>query len=146
MAEDQEMPPMFGKSGIPHYYGDSVRSMLISAAVVYALSLPIWGNLLPFDTSTGIGVVIVLVLLAGLVNPRSLMLMLVNAFVAGLGVFLLEAAAITLYKTDSVMLFFLRELCAILLLFGFYYSVRSARNMMAGKIGATASPDEFKQK
>ncbi len=140
-------PPVASqKKGIPHYYGDHMRVTFIATAILYAVAMPIWGNLLPFGDMAGIGAILILVFLAGITNPHSSAVMLLNAALSGIGVFLLQAAAISFYKTDSIMLFFLREIAVILLLFAFYYSVKSVRSMMLGKIGDEPVPGEFENK
>jgi hypothetical protein len=108
--------------------------------------MPLWGNLLPFGDIAGIISVLVLVFLAGVTNPLSKMLMLLNVIVSGAGVFFLQAAALSYYKIDSVALFLLREIAVILLLFAFYYSVKSFRSMLLGKIGDEPVPGEFEKK
>ena len=123
-----------------------MRVTFIASAMLTAVAMPIWGNLLPFGDMAGIISILVLVFLAGITNPHSTLIMLLNALLSGIGIFLLQAAAISFYKVDSVMLFLLREIAVILLLFAFYYSVKSVRSMMLGKIGNEGKPDEFEKK
>jgi hypothetical protein len=146
MASEFGANPFGKKTNIPHYYGDTIRNLFISAGIIYAVAMPLWGNLLPVDTFTGIFMILILVFLAGITNPRSTTLMFVNVFVAGAGVFYLQWAAITFYETQSPILFFLREAVVILLLFAFYHSVKSSRNMMLGKVGAKPTPGEFEKR
>lgn len=145
-GEFQPPPAETVKKGIPHYYGDSMRVTFIATAILYAVAMPIWGNLLPFGDLAGIASVLILVFLAGVTNPHSNILMFLNVIVSGAGVFFLQAAAISFYKIDSVMLFFLREVAVVLLLFAFYYSVKSFRSMLLGKIGDEPVPGEFEKK
>lgn len=138
----------FAKKGqnIPHYYGDTVRMMFVISAVIYALSMALIGNLLPVDIYTGIILVLILVFLAGVTSPHNRWLMFINATIAAIGVYLVQSAAITFFSTDSLLLFLVRQLVAILLLFGFYYSVKSFRSMATGKIGKKADPREFEKR
>lgn len=141
--ENEPQVVMFKKSGIPHYYGDSVRIMFVSCAIVYALSMPLFGNLIPSTTAIGIAIVLALILLAGITSPTMKWLMFVNAAVAAVGIYFLQSAAIFFLDSDSKVLFTLRELCVVLLLFAFYYSVKSFRSMVTHKIGAQSRPGEF---
>jgi hypothetical protein len=136
----------FKKKGIPHYYGDSVRTMFICCAVVYTFAMPLFGNLIPSTTGISIGIVLVLVLLAGITSPMMKWLMFINAAIAAIGIYLLQSAAIFFFDTESKVLFTLRELGVLFLLFAFYYSVKSFRSMMTHKIGREGRPGEFDSK
>jgi len=145
-SETETIETLFGRKGkIPHYYGDSVRMMFISSAVIYAVAMPLFGNLIPVSTGTGILIVIVLAFLAGVTNPNFPWLMLINAAVAGAGIYLAEMAAISFFNTDSFVLFIMRQVVALLLLFAFYYSVKSFRSMLSGDIGAQHKAGELKK-
>lgn len=143
---DWQAPDFMKRKNIPHYYGDSVRNMFIASAVIYAIALPVFGSLLPFNVYVGIGIVLLLVFLAGITNPHSQILMFSNVAVAGIGVYLTQTAAISGFGVDSVALFVLRQSVAILLLIAFYQSVKTTRNMMLKKIGTAAEPGEFNKK
>lgn len=119
--------------------------MFIASAVIYAIALPLFGSLLPFDIYSGIGIVLLLVFLAGITNPYSQILMFINAGVAGIGVYLMQTAAISGFGVDSTALFVLRQIVVILLLIAFYEGVKTARNMLIGKIGTAHEPGEFKK-
>lgn len=133
----------FKRHVIPHYYGDNVRTLFIVVAVISVLIIPIFGNLLSFGTVGQLGAAILLVLLAGLTNPHSKMLMLADVVVAGAGVLLLGSAGISFYSLDPFILFAVREAGAVTLLFAFYFSVKTLRAMIQGKTGQTERPWEF---
>lgn len=143
---DWQTPDFMKKKSIRHYYGDSLRLMFLISAIVYAVSMSLFGNLLPVDMYAGVGIVILLVLLAGITNPHSQALMFVNVVVAGVGAYLMQTAAISFFNIDSSILFILRQLVAVLLLIAFYHSVRTVRNMMLGKIGDEPAKGEFDRK
>lgn len=143
---DWQTPDFMKKKNVPHYYGDSVRNMFIASAVIYTVSLPLFGSLLPFSVYIGIALVLLLVFLAGITNPHSQLLMFVNVLVAGIGVYLMQTAAISFFNQDSSILFILRQAVVILLLIAFYDSVKTARNMLIGKIGSAPAPNEFSKK
>lgn len=141
------MAAMFkqGKS-VRHYYGDTVRVMFLSAAIVYAVAMPLFGELLPIGTMGGIAVVLALALFAGITNPHSKIVMILDVAIAGVGLFLLQNAALMYFSVDGVMLFILREASVILFLIAFYESVKSLRSMLLGTIGHDPTRDEFTKK
>ena len=128
----------FGLKNILHYYGDSVRQLFVLSALIFVVVVPLWGDLLPFGAQGAllqIAIAIGLVILAGFTSPRSMLSIVLDLFAAGIGAFLLEAAAISFYRTDSWLLFFARELVAVMLLFALYFSVKTLRAMLVGSIG-----------
>lgn len=132
--------------GIPHYYGDKVRQLFIAMAVLSFVGMPLWGKLLPFvGTVPQVGAALLLVLLAGFTSARNVLLMVANATVAAVSVLLLESTAI-LYQGQGVNpmeLFYAREAGVLLMLAALYYSIKTVRAMMAGKLGHPDSPLEF---
>lgn len=132
-----------GWSGdIPHYYGDYVRSLFIAMAVLSFVVIP-FGDLLPFGIIPQVGASLLLVLLAALMSPRGVMLMLMSATVAGVSVVLLESYAIMLRSAQSTEIFLAREAGVLLMLGALYFSVKTVRAMLSGKIGHADSPLEF---
>jgi hypothetical protein len=138
-------PLSFGFNDIPHYYGDYVRALFLGTAVLSAVAIPVFGDILPFGTFVQVGSALLLVLLAGLTNPHSKMLMLYDVIVSGVGVLLLESAAISFYSSNPFSLFASREVAAIALLFAFYFSIKTLRAMSLGKVGKAEKPWEFEE-
>lgn len=128
---------------IPHYYGDFVRVLFITVAVLAAVAVPLLGDLLPFGTLVQVLSILLLVLLAGLTHPHSVIVFWYNVCVSALAVVLLQYTAVSLYETDSFGLFLAREAGAISMLFAFYYSVKTLRAMSEGKLGKLERPWEF---
>jgi len=54
---------------------------------------------------------------------------------------LAEATAVSLYASDSLMLFLAREVVAVLLIFAFYLSVKTVRAMSLHQIGKTQAEE-----
>lgn len=131
--------------GIPHYYGDHIRFCFLAAAVVSFIALPIWGDVLPFGLFIQITGGLVLVLLAGLTNPHSKTVMVLNVAAAGIGALLVEATAITYHARDSIQLLLVREIEVVLLVLAFYFAVKTARSMFLHKVGETERPWEFEK-
>jgi hypothetical protein len=143
-----ELPPtttsafssILHRHDIPHYYGDYVRELFVAAAALTAVAIPVWGDLLPIGTSLQVAAALLLVILAGLTNPHGKIIMLYNATVATIGVFLFEVTAITYYSEQPFVLFTIRETAAILLLFAMYFSIKTMRAMSLGKLGKPDMP------
>ncbi len=131
---------------VPHYHGDGTRILFVSIAVLSLFVIPIWGNLLPFGEQTEIALAILLVILAGLTNPHSRFIIALDALAAAAGAFLLEAAAIYFYHSQSIMLFMSREIAAILFLFALYFSVKTVRAFAFGTLGHASEKGEFDAK
>lgn len=143
-------PPAIPKLGlqykrVPHYHGDPVRQLFVFIAVLSAVVLPLWGNLLPFGTMFQIVGALILVLLAGLTNPHGTIVAIVDVVFAAAGAFLFEAAAIYFYDVDPMKLFLVREIVAILFLFALYFSVKTLRAMLLGQVGHIAPQGEFEK-
>ncbi len=136
MIETRDLlSPFFRVSYIPHYYGDYVRQLFLASAILSAVAIPIWGDLIPFGTLFQITCSVVLVVLAGLMNPRSKLLMLSCIIFSTLGILVLENAAISLYSVQSFALFVVREITTLLLVFALYFSVKTFRAMSLEIIG-----------
>jgi hypothetical protein len=131
------------KPGIRHYYGDQIRFLLLAAAVLSFIAIPIWGNLLPLGLFAQITGGLILVLLAGLINPHSKIVMVLAAAATGVGALLVEATAITYHRIDPIQLLLVREIEVILLVLAFYFAVKTARSMFLHKVGETERPWEF---
>lgn len=128
---------------IPHYYGDYVRAIFLGSAILFALVIPVFGNLIPLGTFVQVASSLVLIILAGLTNPHSRMLLLYDAVVAAIGVLLLESTAITYYAQDGIPLFVIRESVAVALMFALYFSIKTLRAISLGKLGKKNRPWEF---
>ena len=130
---------------IPHYYGDYVRMLFLATALLIFVGIPFWGHLIPFGTMFEVVSGIILIVLAGLINPHSKWVMIVSAVVAGLGAFLLELSAISFHAQHSMELLVAREVGAIMLVTALYFSVKTVRAMMQGKVGERPVPWEFEE-
>jgi hypothetical protein len=108
--------------------------------------MPLFGDLLPIGTLGGIGLILGLTLFAGITNPHSKILMVLNIAISAGAIFLFQNAAILYFSLDGPLLFIFREACVILFLIAFYEGVKSLRSMLLGTIGHGSSPGEFDRK
>ncbi len=122
-------------AGVPHYYGDYIRRLFIAAVVISAVAMPLWGNLLPFGLLFQLIGALIFILLAGLTNPSGRSVLIFDAIAASIGVLLLEYNAVQFYHTESIFLFLAREAEAVMLVFAFYFSIKTLRAMAQGKVG-----------
>lgn len=130
---------------IAHYYGDTIRALFFSAVALSFVSIPFWGHVLPFSAEFEVFGGIVFIVLAGLTSPHSKAVILADAFVSGIGAFLLELSAISLRSQDPLALLIVREVSAILLIAALYFSVKTLRAISQGKIGESPRPWEFER-
>lgn len=128
---------------IAHYYGDTVRQLFMASAALSIVSLPLLGAPLHLGAVVEILFDLVLVCLAGLTRPHGRGVLWADAAAAGAGVFFLELAAVVFYSSNSFLLFIVREGIAVVLLFAFYFSVKTLRAMSEGTIGHESRPGEF---
>lgn len=128
--------------GIAHYYGDIIRILFFTVAVMSLVSTPLIGDLVPMDTLSLIVSSVVLVALAALTNPRSRSILIIDTIVSMLGVILLELSAMTRYASDPFVLLVARECASFLLLLAFYFSTKTVRAMMQHTMGHSVE-EEF---
>lgn len=136
---------LFG-DGIPHYYGDTVRQLFIATAVLSFIVVPLWGDLLPFvGVVPQVAAALLLVLLAGFTSAHNQLVMIANATVSGVSVLLIESTAIALrgQGEHASALFYAREAAVLLLIAALYFSIKTIRAMMTGKLGHADTSLEF---
>ena len=81
----------------PHYYGDTVRTLLFLAAAVILISIPLDISLLTFNLVVGVVLVFILTLLAGLTSPRSRVSLVMDVVVSALLFLVFEYLAIAAF-------------------------------------------------
>ncbi len=123
------------KPEIPHYHGDTVRTLFLVGGIAILATLPFYTNLLMIGTGALTIFVVLLVLGGAIVNPFQRWTVFVNLLVAAGAVVLFEYAAITGYSTDEIFLSIIRQGLAIIFLFALYYSGRTLRAMYMHQIG-----------
>jgi hypothetical protein len=120
---------------IPHYYGDTVRTLFLVAGVIILGTLPFYKNLLPFGTGVLTVFVVLLALGAAVMNPFQKWIVYVDTLVAAVAVFLFEYTAIVWYGIDPTLLSVIRQALAIIFLFSLYYNGKTLRAMLLHQIG-----------
>jgi hypothetical protein len=120
-----------------------MRRLFVGAAAVLLFAVPVIGEPIPWGTGFQIASGLVLVALAGLTAPHSSLIIIVDTIFSGAAVFMLESAAISFYRIDSIALFFVREVLAVMFLFALYAGVKTIRAMGQGKLGRPPERGEF---
>ena len=118
-------------------------------AILSFVVTPLWGSLLPFSIGIQIAAALLLVLLAGFTSAHNQLVMIANATIAGISVLLLESYAVIQHVPNAIngtQLFIAREAGVLLMLAALYWSIKTLRAMMSGKIGHPDSPLEFDEK
>lgn len=128
---------------IPHYYGDVVRQLFIVAAALMLITAPFYASTLKVELPFEIAGALVLIALAALANPHSKLIMMGNAVVAGVGLVIFQTWALYTYSEASWMQFILREVLAVLFLAAFYFSMKTLRAFLLGKVGKHWEAGEF---
>lgn len=129
---------------LPHYYGDYVRRLFISAAALMLVLAPflqgsLWLVTLPLDI---IGA-LVLIILAALTHPKKELIMIANAAAAGIGLAASEVVALLAYGNGESLLFITREVLAFLFVLALYFSLKTLRAMRFQQVGKRELPGEF---
>jgi hypothetical protein len=118
-----------------HYYGDVVRAMLFAAGLLMLIGLPYFTQqgLIPLPVFGSIGLILIIGLIAGAINPLQPVVMIINVVVSLVSLLSFEFYAVQSYG-DSQWLFFLVNQClAILFFFTFYYGTKSLRGYLLSK-------------
>ncbi len=137
------MPGRGRFSGIPHYYGDSARQLLIAAAALVLIASPLYGNNLRIEFPFIVVGALIMVALAALINPRDMWVSAASSIVSGVGVLVYGAWGIFEYDSINPIAFILRLTIAVIFLFAFYFSLKTVRSFMLNIIGKRETIDEF---
>lgn len=127
MSED--VPFIQQEHGPSHYYGDIVRALFVSAAVLILLSQVMGSAFL--TPAASLMAAIVLVIAAGLANPVQATIQWVNSAIAAVGLMVSGNLVLSRYEagelfTDGIIVL----LISIIFLVALYYSVRTLRGVL----------------
>jgi hypothetical protein len=116
-----------------HYYGDKVRTLLISAAVIMVLTMPFFSELIPKPTFFSILAALIVIILSGLISPRQKIIVLLSLLVSAGGFLAFQYYALGAYQTLGFKsaFFLINELLALLYLISTYFATKSVRGLTA---------------
>ncbi|MFA5954063.1 MAG: hypothetical protein WC817_00815 [Patescibacteria group bacterium] len=115
-----------------HYYGDTVRRLFVTAAVVIVVTTPFVSSFLPVPVLIAALGALAIVIVAGLTNPRerwSAALNLVTATVGSI-VFQYQAAIdylVAAGNAPKLFMFTVDEVLAVIFMVAVYYSSKTFR-------------------
>lgn len=128
-------PLTVGGASIRHYYGDLVRQLLLGAATLMLIGAPFYVDEFSVQMPFIVAGALVYIGLAALMNPWKQWVIGASAACAGAGIIIYELWALWYYTPGEPIQFVLRQIPAVLLIFAFYFSLKTFRAMMMGIIG-----------
>ncbi len=132
-----------GPRNIPHYYGDSVRQLLLGAAALMMIFSPLYSDTLRQQFPLIIIGALLAAAFAALMNPRDKWVVLGSAIVSGTGLVIYAMWGMYGYDSVNPIAFMLRVVIAVIFLFAFYFSMKTLRAFMLRQIGKRETVDEF---
>ena len=132
-----------GRFSIPHYYGDSVRQLLVGASTLMIVASPFYSDALGLQFPFIIVGALLSASLAALMNPRDQRVSLGSAVLSGSGLAIYTMWGMAGYDTINPIAFVLRLAIGVVFLFAFYFSMKTLRAFSLGQIGKRETVDEF---
>ncbi|TSC63645.1 MAG: Uncharacterized protein G01um101493_388 [Microgenomates group bacterium Gr01-1014_93] len=119
---------------IPHYYGDVTRLLFFIAGIIMLIGLPFFYALLVVPVSVSILVILGLVLLAGVINPRHFPVAAVESFISvALFLFFENTAMNYFISGENIIYAILNQTLAIIFFITIYYSIKTVRGFLHRK-------------
>lgn len=124
-----ELSDLFKPSKVPHYYGDYTRLLFLAAALVMLVNLPRFMGFLSTPPVFSIIAIIILVLAAGLTNPRQAFSETLNVAISLGGFIIFDFYTVITYKSEtySWYFFYINMLLSVIFLLALYFSVKTLR-------------------
>lgn len=115
-----------------HYYGDEVRQFFLAGAFIMVAALPFVHALIDQPVVFSILAILILVVAAGLTNPKQLSTAILNALIAIAAVIVLELYAISAYGASGIvgLFFWLNQMLAIDFLIALYFAIKTIRGKL----------------
>jgi len=129
--------------GIPHYHGDIIRQLLMFVAGVMLVASPFYTTDLKLQFPFILIGAVVFVAVAALTNPHNTNIIVADAVASGVGLLIYQTWALFNYADSSWVEFALREGIALILMTVFYFSMKTLRAMLLGKVGKREEVGEF---
>lgn len=131
----QGLFPHVRRKPIRHYYGDITRNLFLVAGGVMIIFIPLQGSLLPTTTIFFVGGILLIGFLAGLTDPRKRWVCYSNVLISAIGLIIFEFYAATGYREEGFNFdFLIHQAIALLFFIAFYFSTKTLRAMMTGKL------------
>jgi hypothetical protein len=140
---DANVPWLYRWPRISHYYGDTVRQLLIAAAILMLVAAPIYTNNLPVELPLIVLGTVALVAVAAMTSPIRTNAIRADTVVAGVGLVIFEIWALLNFSSDPIHKFVIREALALLFLAALYFSTKTLRNMIAPPVHQRHRDDDM---
>ncbi len=111
-----------------HYYGDTVRQLLIVSGLLMLASGPFFRSALPVPTVVSVLAVLVIVLAAGLINPQQRWTVTLTTIISLFGFLVFEYYAMISYSLAPQNFFWVNQILAILFFLALYLSTKTLRS------------------
>lgn len=114
-----------------HYYGDTVRTLLVIAGLIMVVTTPFFYDLIPKLSFFSIFAALVLVILGGFVSPRHRGVVIMSTIAAAAAFIVFQYYAISTFGLEDSLnaFFFINEILAIICLAATYYGTKSIRGL-----------------
>jgi hypothetical protein len=118
-------------SGVPHYYGDIVRGLFLTAAVIMLIGLPVISGYVHMPVVFSVIGILVLGLSAGLTNPRQVGNAVINSIIAAVGFLVFATYIVSSYRDGGAdSKFFVANLMlGFIFIFAVYFSMKTVRGL-----------------
>jgi hypothetical protein len=122
-----------------HYYGFTVRRIFIFIGLVMLVTFPFFSELIPVPVYVSIGLMILLAVCGGLINPSQKWLLFANSIVTIIGFAIFEYetayAYIHLSASDSknMAFFWINQIISLLFFIALYLSIKTLRGKFIKK-------------
>jgi hypothetical protein len=136
-------PPLKQWPNVPHYYGDIVRQLLVIGAIAMILAAPWYTDALRTVLPFIILGALLSIALAAITNPHNKLIVMADVIASGFIALAYAAWALFSYDTSTWLEFGLRQGIALAFMIAFYFSTKTLRAMLLGKVGKYEEFDEF---
>lgn len=137
-----DVEPVNHPARIAHYYGDTVRKLMLATAIAILVGAPFYATDLRTELPFDIVGALILICFAAFTSPRSRTMMVANTVAAGVGMVLFELWALTAYGEVPPVVVAIRQAIAVVFVFAFYFAGKSLRHMNQMRMGEEASSSE----
>ncbi len=117
---------------IPHYHGDVVRAVLLTAALIMLVSLPFFKDLIPIPIVISVLAMLAIVFLAGLTNPKTVWAIVFDSL-ASMGGFLVFEYTALIYFGKNIYFMLVNQTLAVIFFIAVYYSIKTLRGYFLRK-------------
>lgn len=117
---------------LPHYHGDAVRGIFVVSAILIIVAQSTGANL-PLSTTSAVIAAVMLVVAAGITNPKVRWIHWVNSFLAMFGTILFGMPAVAHYRSGLSVFdtsFIYIEALTLLSLMALYFTTRMVRCLL----------------